>query len=81
MLIARDHFVWLDPVQDYPVIEHDTFKQVVRDASGLRNAIDQAMTFDWLPVENRDFIMKYEVAQANGVLIESEIFYPTSRQA
>jgi hypothetical protein len=80
MLIARDHFIWLDPADDYPVVEHETFKKIVREGSGLRNAVDQMLTFDWLPIEKRDFEIRYEVAHANGVSIETEIFYPVSRK-
>jgi hypothetical protein len=80
MLIARDHFVWLDPTNGYPVVEHETFKKLIREASDLRNAVDQMLTFDWLPIENRDFEIRYEGARANGVLIETEIFYPAPRK-
>jgi hypothetical protein len=34
----------------------------------------EMLRFDWLPVENRDFLVRYESSVANGVYIESEIF-------
>jgi hypothetical protein len=78
LLVARDHFVWSDPAQDYPIIEHESFKDIMRRAPNLSSAVAEMLRFDWLPVENRDFIVRYESAVANGVYIESEIFLATT---
>ena len=72
--VARDHFIWSDPTQDYPIIEHESFKDILRHAPNLSSAVAEMLLFDWLPVEDRDFIVRYEFAVANGVHIESEIF-------
>jgi hypothetical protein len=74
LLVARDHFIWSDPAQNYPIIEHESFKDILRRAPHLSCAVAEMLRFDWLPVENRDFIVRYEFAVANGVHIESEIF-------
>lgn len=76
LLIARDHFVWVDPDKAYPAIEFETFKRAVSKAATLHEALAQLLTFDWLPVEGRDFTVKSQVARASGVSIESEIFLP-----
>ena len=30
LLIARDHFAWVDPDIDFPVVDHEVFKTLVR---------------------------------------------------
>lgn len=75
VVIARDRFVWVDPDVDFPVVEHEVFKAVVRKHSDLRAALAEMLSFDWLPVEGTDFTVKFEQAEANGVFVESEIFY------
>jgi hypothetical protein len=78
MLIARDHFAWVDPDKAFPVIEFETFKRAISKAGTLREALVQMLTFEWLPVEGRDFTVKLEVARANGVSIVSETFHAPS---
>jgi hypothetical protein len=41
----------------------------------LSAAVTEMLRFDWLPVEGRDFEVRYESAAANDVVIESEIFH------
>lgn len=74
LLLARDHFIWSDPSEDYPIIEHESFKDITRRAPHLDGAMAEMFRFDWLPVENRDFIVRCESSAANGVQIQSEIF-------
>jgi hypothetical protein len=75
LIVARDHFNWVEPSDDYPVVEHDTLKKVLKETSNLRSALTQILDFSWLPVEGRDFIVKFDEAVANGVSIEAENFY------
>jgi hypothetical protein len=75
LLLARDHFVWVDPDKAYPVVEFETFKRAVSKAGTLHEALAQLLTFEWLPVEGRDFTVKFEVARVNGISVESEIFH------
>jgi hypothetical protein len=74
LLLARDHFIWSDPIQDYPIIEHESFKDIIRRAPDLTSAVAEMPRFDWLPVEGRDFMVRHEFSVANGVHIESENF-------
>jgi hypothetical protein len=76
LLLARDHFVWVDPAAEYPVIEFEAFKRAVCKAATLHDALAELLEFEWLPVEGRDFAVSFQVARANGVSIESEIFLP-----
>ena len=45
--------------------------------TSLREAVDELLSYDWLPVEGRDFYVRYDRATANGVSIESQVFYST----
>ena len=76
LLLARDHFAWVDPATGYPAIESETFKRAVCEAATLHEALAGLLEFEWLPVEDRDFAVRFQVARANGVSIESEIFLP-----
>ena len=76
LLLARDHFVWVDPAAAYPVIEFETFKRAVCKTGTLLDSLAELLKFEWLPVEGRDFTVSFQVARVNGVSIESEIFLP-----
>jgi len=76
LLVARDHLVWVDPAAGYPLVEYETFKKMLQNCSDLRAGVEHVLTYDWLPVEGRDFEVRYDEARANGVVIESEVFYP-----
>jgi hypothetical protein len=75
LLIARDHFVWVDPDTDFPVIEHEVFKSLVRKYGDLRSMIAEMLSFKWLPIEGTDFAVRIEPIELNDVVVESEIFY------
>ena len=75
VLIARDHFTWVDPDADFPVVEHEVFKTLVQKHSDLRSVVAEILGFNWLPTEGPDFTVRFEPADANGVVVESEIFY------
>lgn len=42
----------------------------------LHEALAELLHFEWLPVEGRHITVSFQVARANGVSIESEIFLP-----
>jgi hypothetical protein len=75
LLIARDHFAWVDPDADFPVVEHEVLKTLLRKHSDLRSVVTEILSFNWLPVEGTDFLVRFESAEANRVVVESEIFY------
>jgi hypothetical protein len=37
--------------------------------------VTEVLRFEWLPLQGRDFVVRYDYASANGVVIESEVFY------
>jgi hypothetical protein len=75
LLIGRDHLVWVDPNEGYPVVEHDCFKETIGRSPDLKSAVTELLRFEWLPLQGRDFVVRYDYATANGVVIESEVFY------
>jgi hypothetical protein len=75
-IIARDYYVWVDPTE-FPVIDYDQFLRVVAEPRPLQAAIEELLRFNWLPVEGKDFIVRYDRHTVNGVSVESEVNYPT----
>jgi hypothetical protein len=47
-------------------------------ATAVKWAIRHGLTYDWLPVEVRDFTVRYDRASVNGVSIESQVFHSTA---
>lgn len=78
ILIARDHFVWVDPDEAFPVIDHEIFKNTLSKEKSLFRALNVLLSFDWLPVEGRDFTVRFERAIVNRVSIDSEVFHAPS---
>ena len=75
ILLARDHWLWRGPDDNIAIIEFDAFTRVLREASNLQAAMVDLLTYDWLPVEGRDFEVRMESARVGGVMLQSEIFY------
>jgi hypothetical protein len=80
LLVARDHWRWVEPRGRRAVVEFDPFARTLERAANLREAIGELLTYDWLPVEGRDFRIQVDRAEANGVTIESPVFYSTAPQ-
>lgn len=79
VLLARDHFLWIDPQDGLSLLEYEHFKDVLTDCQDLNSGMAQLLQYEWLPIENRDFIVRYEYAISNGVILDSEIFYPAGK--
>jgi hypothetical protein len=75
VLVPRDYFIWIDPTKGFPVIDYDAFSRTLAQCDSLAEAMDQLLTFDWLPLEGRDFGIKYETFTVNGVSVETEVIY------
>jgi hypothetical protein len=78
LLVARDHWRWVEPHDEVAVVEFEAFAQALGRSANLREAIGDLLTYDWLPVEGRDFRIQYDKATANAVTIESPVFYSTA---
>jgi len=76
MLVARDHWLWVQPTRDTAIVEFEAFSASLGRSNSLHSAILDLLEYEWLPVEGRDFRVQYDRAIANGVAIDSEVFYP-----
>jgi hypothetical protein len=74
ILVARDHFVWTDPAA-IPVADHDEFRRLLGRDAGLRTIVEELLSYDWLPVEDRDFHVRYTPNRLNGVAVEHEVYF------
>ena len=75
LLVARDHWLWVEPEDGVPIVEFEAFSTALSRMENLHSAISDLLTYEWLPVEGRDFTVRYDRATANGVSIECEVFY------
>jgi hypothetical protein len=75
VLIARDHWLWIESSDDIAVVEFEPFTASLGRAENLRSAMIALLSYRWLPVEGRDFTVQYDRVTANGVSVESEVFY------
>jgi hypothetical protein len=75
-LVARDHFCWIEPSNGVALVDYDQFQEMLVKASDLNSGIQELLRYNWLPVEGKDFGVRYEFAISNGVVVDSEIFYP-----
>lgn len=74
VLVARDEFLWPEE-SDHLVVDYEVFKEAIGRTDTLAEIVDTLSRYEWLPSEGRDFIVRLEPASANGVTIETEIFY------
>jgi hypothetical protein len=75
IVVAQDHWRWVEPTDGIAIVEYGAFVQALGRSDSIRDVIAELLLYDWLPVEGRDFFVRYETATVNGVTIESEIFY------
>lgn len=78
LLVARDHWRWVEPHDAIAIAEFEPFARILERSTNLRDAIGELLTYDWLPVQERDFRIQHDRATANGVTIESPVFYSTA---
>jgi hypothetical protein len=78
LLVARDHWRWVEPRDEFAIVEFDAFVRTLGRVADLRSAANELLGYDWLPVEGREFFVRNDRATANGVSIESEVFYSTA---
>ena len=78
LLVARDHWRWMEPPDGIAIVEFDAFARALARSGNLHDTVAELLTYDWLPIEGRDFFVRYDRATANGVSIESQVFYSTA---
>ena len=75
LLIARDHWIWFEPDNNTAVVDFEQFRGMIARGHSLQESVSQLLLYEWLPVENRDFHVRFDGRSVEGVRIESEVFY------
>lgn len=75
LVVARDHWPWMDLTDGIALVEFDAFAMALGADEDLHSAVEQLLTYDWLPLEASDFRIQYDGVTVNGVGQESEVFY------
>jgi len=75
ILLARDHWLWAEPCDGISIHEFDAFLRVITRAPNLNSAIQELLTYEWLPIEGRDFFAKMETAMAGRMYVDTETMY------
>lgn len=73
-VIARDH-VGTVQMQNSWLAEFDALIWALRESNNLLEAIRKLQGYEWLPVEGRDFYVRFESSALAGVAIETEAFH------
>ena len=76
LLVARDHWPWIEPENNLMIVEYGGFVKAMLKAGSLSEALDGLLGYDWLPEEGRDFTVIFERSIVNGVAVDSEVFFP-----
>jgi hypothetical protein len=78
LLVVWDHWFWIDPEDGIAVVNFHALLPVLNRAANLQSLVTELLTYEWLPVEGRDFRVTYETSAVNGALLESATFSPTN---
>jgi hypothetical protein len=74
LLVVWDHWFWIDPEDGIAIVNFDTLLPILNRAASLRSLVTELLTYEWLPVEGRDFRVTYETSAVNGALLELPTF-------
>lgn len=76
LVVARDHWCWTEG-HGAAIVTFEAFAEALRTEGHLRDNVEALLQYEWLPVEGRDFFVRYDTASLNGVSIEWPVFYST----
>ena len=79
LLVARDHWRWVEPRDGIAIVEFSPFERALARSNDLHEAMIELLRYEWLPVEGKDFFVRYDRATANGVSLKSPVFYSTAQ--
>jgi hypothetical protein len=74
-VVARDHWIWVPQSLNGAIFTFDAFTASISRSAALKHALEDLLTYDWLPIEGRDYTVRYDKSYSNGVEIETETFY------
>jgi hypothetical protein len=75
LLVARDHWLWIEPAKNSAIVEFEAFANALKRPEDLNFAMSDLLKYDWLPEEGRNFRVQFEATTVNGVSIENEVYY------
>jgi hypothetical protein len=75
-VIARDHLCYPPQADDLWLTEFDALIWAFSNTDNLTDCISKLQSFEWLPVEGRDFTVRFEPSSLAGETIECEVFHP-----
>jgi hypothetical protein len=78
LLAAWDHWYWIEPEDALAVVNFDVLLPLLKMSTNLQDSVKQLLSYDWLPVENRDFRVQLATSSVNGAEFESPIFSPVT---
>ena len=74
LLIVRDYWHWIEPDTSIAVVDFEEFCERYSVSGDLHTLTDALLSYDWLPVEGRDFYVRYKGQPLYGVVLESPEF-------
>lgn len=79
VLLVRDYWHWIEPDDSIAVLDFDEFLAQFRESTSLNDLMTALLSYDWLPVEGRNFSVDYTTTAVNGAMIESALFHDRKR--
>ncbi len=80
ILLVRDYWHWVEPKDSIAVLDFDEFLAQFKESTSLFELMTALLSYDWLPVEDRDFYVDYTTTSVNGAMIESALFHDGKHQ-
>ncbi|HLM82129.1 MAG TPA: hypothetical protein VK302_16115 [Terriglobales bacterium] len=80
-VIARDHIGLIQQQKECWLAEFDALIWALQTSENLTEAIRKLQSYEWLPIEGRDFTVRFESSSIAGVTIEAEMFHRPPRHA
>jgi hypothetical protein len=77
LVVARDHFLWPESL-DSTIVDYEVFKERINGSANLSELMRMLESYDWMPVEDVHFSVRFEPRTCDGATVESEVFYRTS---
>jgi hypothetical protein len=78
LLVVWDYWFWIDPEDGIAILSFDALLPALKRGASLQILVTEMLTYEWLPIERRDFRVDYATAAVNGALLELPNFYPSN---
>ena len=75
ILLVRDYWHWVEPDDGIAILDFDECVEQLKTASSLHDTMKSLLSYEWLPIEDKDFHVGYRAISVNGASFESSTFY------